>query len=100
PTDYKSVALPTELSRHQVTRILGRADAGCNKKIAKIALSLTICANPRKSIIKCSNFVQWCCFFTRASPQLLPAFSHNGSTILRRVPFHHIILLNGTTLLR
>ena len=24
PTDYKSVALPTELCRHQVQRILGR----------------------------------------------------------------------------
>ncbi len=34
PTDYKSVALPTELCRHQVLRILGRADDLCNKKIA------------------------------------------------------------------
>lgn len=34
PTDYKSVALPTELYRHQVMRILGRADDLCNKKIA------------------------------------------------------------------
>ena len=40
PTDYKSVALPTELCRHQVLRILGRADDLCNKKIALFALSL------------------------------------------------------------
>ncbi|WP_049276808.1 hypothetical protein, partial [Serratia marcescens] len=39
-TDYKSVALPTELSRHQVQRILGRAGDLCNKKIALRALSL------------------------------------------------------------
>ncbi|WP_204375364.1 hypothetical protein, partial [Serratia sp. 506_PEND] len=36
----KSVALPTELSRHQVQRILGRAGDLCNKKIALRALSL------------------------------------------------------------
>ncbi len=33
PTDYKSVALPTELCRHQVLRILGRVSETCNKKI-------------------------------------------------------------------
>ena len=41
PTDYKSVALPTELCRHQVLRILWRLCAGCNKKIAEIVLLLT-----------------------------------------------------------
>ncbi|WP_312158518.1 hypothetical protein [Pantoea piersonii] len=30
-----------------MTRILGRSGTGCNKKIAEITLSLTICANPR-----------------------------------------------------
>ncbi|WP_235528727.1 hypothetical protein, partial [Serratia rubidaea] len=39
--DYKSVALPTELSRHQVQRILGRERGLCNKKIAFCVLSLT-----------------------------------------------------------
>ena len=64
PTDYKSVALPTELSRHQVERILGRPEEGCNKKIAKIVLSLTICANHLKLAISCSKIIQNMSIFT------------------------------------
>ncbi len=41
PTDYKSVALPTELCRHQVLRILGSVNALCNKKIAFLDHSVT-----------------------------------------------------------
>ncbi len=45
PTDYKSVALPTELSRHQVQRILGRHPHLCNKKFVFRALMLSFYAN-------------------------------------------------------
>ncbi|WP_318364940.1 hypothetical protein, partial [Enterobacter sp.] len=49
-----SVALPTELSRHQVARILGRPAPACNKKIAENVLSLTFCAPAWKNaVISC-----------------------------------------------
>ncbi len=58
PTDYKSVALPTELSRHQVLRILGRGASLCNKKIAQNALSLRFCTNSDTVSYCCQSFVQ------------------------------------------
>jgi len=47
-----------------VERILGIPEEGCNKKIVKIVLSLTICANHLKSAINCSKITLNLCVFT------------------------------------
>jgi hypothetical protein len=63
-----------------VERILGRPEEGCNKKIAKITLSLTFCAKHHKSVITCSKIIQKSRIFTSTNCR--------GFTIAPSFPLH------------